>query len=385
MVCYNLIKKDFDVGGLSVKIELISEKIILSNEQSLHNYFGWPTVARLKDGRVAMVCSGYRIGHVCPFGKGVLMISDDDGESWSLPQIVIDTPLDDRDCGIVPFGESSAIVTSFNCSPDNHLEYFGWKLDEEPIVYKSAYIDLVQRTVNWKKFLGSTYRISNDNCKSFGELRFAPVTTPHGPAITPDGRMIYVGNNFNPQLDNTKKRDSISCYEILPNGEYLHLSDIEKAPGEEEFGYHEPHAIVLPDGKIIVHIRVHYDKTDLPSNLTVYQCESKDGGKSFSTPHPITEIGGGSPSHIVRDGNTLIATYSRRSKPYGIMAMFSTDGAKSWNIDNRLIDISCKPEDLGYPSSVALGDGKMLTVYYEKPEGYSGTVIKQIIWRYSDK
>ena len=367
-----------------MKIEVLSEKVIINNGDSPHNYFGWPTVARLRDGRLAAVCSGYRIGHVCPFGKAIMITSDDEGESWSLPQIVIDTPLDDRDAGIAPFGESSAILTSFNCPPSDHLNYFSWKLDEEPITYKSAYVDLVHRTVDWKKYLGSTYRISNDNCKSFGEIRIAPVTSPHGPAITPDGRIIYVGNNFNPQCHCTKARDTISCYEILKNGDYVHLSDIEKAPGEESYGYHEPHAIVLPDGKIIVHIRVHNEKATGPSNLTVYQCESYDGGKSFTTPHPITPIGAGAPAHIISVGNTLVSTYGRRTPPHGIMAMFSHDGGENWEIDHMLTELECKAEDLGYPASVLLKNGDILTVYYAKVKEYSGTVIKQVIWRFSE-
>jgi len=47
-----------------VKIEVVSKKVICSNENSIHNYFAWPTVARLQDGRLAMVASGFRLTHL---------------------------------------------------------------------------------------------------------------------------------------------------------------------------------------------------------------------------------------------------------------------------------------------------------------------------------
>ena len=77
-------------------------------------YFGWPTVTRLPDGTLAMAASGFRLEHVCPFGKGVIAYSKDEGESWTHPAVVIDTPLDDRDCGLTCFGEGKVILTSFN-------------------------------------------------------------------------------------------------------------------------------------------------------------------------------------------------------------------------------------------------------------------------------
>ena len=59
-----------------MRTETIGEaRVILQNPDSKHNYFGWPSVARLQNGDLAVVCSGYRCGHVCPFGKTVMAIS----------------------------------------------------------------------------------------------------------------------------------------------------------------------------------------------------------------------------------------------------------------------------------------------------------------------
>ena len=95
-----------------MKITVSENKIIMSNDTSIFNYFGWPTVARLKNGKLAVVASGFRLAHVCPFGKCVISFSEDEGKSWTFPTPVIDTLLDDRDGGITPFGESSFFISS---------------------------------------------------------------------------------------------------------------------------------------------------------------------------------------------------------------------------------------------------------------------------------
>ena len=41
-------------------------EIIMDNPMSLHNYFAWPSVARLKNGRIAAACSGYRSRRLYP-------------------------------------------------------------------------------------------------------------------------------------------------------------------------------------------------------------------------------------------------------------------------------------------------------------------------------
>ena len=58
------------------------EKIIMSAPDERYNYFAWPSAKRLPDGRIAVGASGFRLRHVCPFGKAVMMFSEDDGESY---------------------------------------------------------------------------------------------------------------------------------------------------------------------------------------------------------------------------------------------------------------------------------------------------------------
>ena len=161
-----------------MKISLVNApKTVISNPYGLHGYFAWPTVARLKNGRIAVTASGFRLQHVCPFGKAVISFSDDEGESYTLPAPVIDTPLDDRDSGVLAFGESGVLVSSFNNTVNFQRGIAKGKPDE---AYRTAYLDTVDAQAE-EKYLGATFRISTDNGVSFGELHKSPITSPHGP------------------------------------------------------------------------------------------------------------------------------------------------------------------------------------------------------------
>ena len=382
-----------------MKIEILAMKSIITNRDSLHKYFAWPNVARLRDGRLAAVASGFRLYHKCSFGKGVISFSEDEGQTWSIPSIVFDTPLDDRDCGIVAFGESSVMVTNANCGPFSNVFLHGCDRREKHGAYISSYLEMMREQKDLEKYCGSTYRISHDNGRTFGEIKQMPVFCPHGPALLSDGNFLYIGGKIAEDYHHTGE---LACYRLSPDGTFEHLSDIESAG--EGLAMCEPHAIVLESGKVIVHIRVEQTyKVDQLHNIinTTYQCESWDGGKTFTKPHPIEglETTGGCPAHIINDNGVLISVLGHRWCVPQIRAMFSFDEGETWDCNHVVAELSDTWCDHGYPASVALKDGSILTVFYSSDEGESGRtfwgnnkgefhefntpVIRQVIWRYS--
>src|SRR4051812_17120215 len=76
-------------------------------------YHGWPTVAIRRNGELLAVWSGGREAHVCPFGRVELMRSKDNGETWSWPEVLMDTAIDDRDAGVCETPQGSLLVTTF--------------------------------------------------------------------------------------------------------------------------------------------------------------------------------------------------------------------------------------------------------------------------------
>lgn len=348
---------------------------VMSNPYGKHNYFAWPTAARLQNGKIAVAASGYRLRHICPFGKTVVAYSEDDGETYSLPAPVIDTVLDDRDGGIVPFGKSNVIVTSFNNSVEFQRQYAK--------AYENAYLDTITPEEE-EKALGPSFRISNDNGVTFGEIYKSPVTSPHGPIELPDGRLLWVGRTFNPMDIAEQEVDCIKAYTINADGSMEYQGEIENVEYEGIKTLScEPHAIVLDDGTILVHIRVQIYCENAEENIfTIFQSKSKDNGKTWTKPRQILERQGGAPPHLFKHSSgMLICTYGYRRTPYGIKVMFSEDNGKTWDTDNDLY-INYVSDDIGYPSTVELKDGSLLTVFYARTGEDKPCTIVQQKWRF---
>ena len=353
-------------------------KTVMSNPESKHNYFAWPTVTRLQNGKLALVSSGYRIWHICPFGKAVISYSEDEGESYTMPAPVIDTVLDDRDAGICTFGKSGVIVTSFN-----NKVAFQRKHENN---YSKGYLDSITPEEE-KRDYGATFRISNDCGVTFGKLYKSPVTSPHGPIELNDGSLLWVGRAFVPYDGEGVKKDYIQAYKINPDGECEFLGKIPDVISEKNLQSHEPHAICLPDGRILVHIRVEdcLEEINIRHNVfTIYQSESLDGGKTWTAPVQVLDDLGGAPAHLMlHSSGVLICSYGYRQKPYGIKVMFSKDYGKTWDsgYDINVNDVSV---DIGYPATVELEDKSLLTVFYAHNSDEEPAVIMQQKWKFEE-
>ncbi len=356
-----------------MNIKLVeSQKTICSNPNSIHNYFAWPSVCRLQDGSLMTVASGFRTAHIDPFGKVVAIRSYDNGGSWTAPEIIIDTLLDDRDGGVMTFGDNGVMITSFNNSP-----VFQRQSCQRKTAYAYSYIDEVEKR-DWQKYIGSTLAVSEDGGKTFKGPYILPISSPHGPCELSDGRILYVGRVFSP----TDSPTTLECHILTPDGKTEYLSNIKDvAP---DLLSCEPHAIQLRNGRILVHIRVQNkgNSSRAGDMFTVFQSVSDDGGKTFTEPVQILSDRGGSPAHIIEHSSgMLVSVYGYRDVPYGIRAMFSSDGGETWDTDNVLVSAESSG-DLGYPASVELPDGNILTVFYSRENAGGASVIKQVVWTF---
>jgi hypothetical protein len=96
----------------------------------------------------------------------------------------------------------------------------------------------------------------------------------------------------------------------------------------------------------------------------LWQAFSEDGGKTWRTVK--RDIVGHPPSSVIRlqDGRLLL-TYGYRHPPFGIRAVVSEDDGRTWRTD-RVFVLRADGDnyDLGYPRSVQLKDGTVVTIYY---------------------
>lgn len=356
--------------------QLEAPRTIIDNPDSVFGYFAWPSVVRLADGTLA-ACSGFRLRHLCPFGKAVISYSRDDGKSWTRPAPVIDTPLDDRDAGLCADGDR-VIFTSFNNPPGDQLRWAGDSVRGGDF---GANVKLMLACVEavpadaCDKYLGATYRISHDGGYTFGDLKKSPVTGPHGPFRADDGRIIWVGRTF--AESGVPDGDRIACA-VLDDEENFKL--ISRVPAcRDAYGDmtpYEPHALQLPNGRILVAIRV--ERGGEHPLFSVCLSHSDDGGRSFSVPRLILPPLAGSPPHLyLTSKGALVLSYACRHGNRGIRARVSYDGGETFGEEILLTENAPSP-DLGYPATVERLDGSLLTVWYEREEKFA--VIKQMIW-----
>lgn len=351
-----------------------SPQTIVSNQYGIHNYFAWPSIARLRNGKIAAGCSGFRLAHICPFGKAALVFSEDEGKSYTAPVPVIDTVLDDRDTGLCPFGQSGLIVTSFT----NTLQFQRDMANGDP--YRLAYLDKVSPEQE-QAALGATFRISFDNGVTFGPLYKSPITSPHGPLELSDGTILWVGRTFSGDNTFRPQTNSIYAYTVSTDGTMKRIGTIENVcDGHGELFSCEPHAVELPGGKLICHIRVQRYGAD--NVFTLYQSESLDNGFSWSKPHPLLDSLEGAPAHLLlHSSGTLICVYGHRELPFGIRVMFSFDNAETWSRGYDLYSPAATG-DLGYPATAELADGSLITVFYTHPAENEPAIIMQQKWSF---
>ncbi len=340
-------------------------------------YHGWPTVARRSNGELILVWSGRREAHVCPFGTVEMMRSKDDGATWTWPQTLLDGPLDDRDAGVLETARGTLLVTTFTSlayEPSlTKVEALkaGDKGAWEPQRLKAwqAARDRINATQRQAE-LGQWMLRSTDGGITWSPRYSSIVNSPHGPIQRRNGRLLYAGK----ELWTEEKRVGV-CESRDDGRTWKWLAEIRPREGDTVANYHELHAVETLDDTLIVHIRNH-NKANVGETL---QCESHDGGRTWSVPRSIGAWG--LPSHLLRlrDGR-LLMTYGHRRKPFGNQARISVDHGRSWS-EPMIVSGDGVGGDLGYPSTVELADGDLLTVWYERMADNPKAVLRQARWR----
>jgi hypothetical protein len=326
-------------------------------------YFGWPSIARMEDGTLVVASSGLRTAHVCPFGKTVLNLSEDEGRTWSPPRVIHKTPLDDRDAGVVSLGARRLLVSWFTSDTRQYFNLAHLSA-EDAERWKEALGTWTDELV--QKWLGS-WVILSDDARTWSEPILAPVSTPHGPIRLKGGDLLYFGKAGFSTSD--RERGDIVAARSSDRGRtWKEMGSVPLCEGTRESNYHEPHVVELEDGKLVGMIRFQYGDADAPKtgqvNFSMFQTESDDGGRTWTRARPTGVYG--SPPHLLRHSSgALVCVYGYRVAPYGQRAIVSGDGGATWERHFMLRDDG--PDgDLGYPASVEMPDGSLFTIYYQK-------------------
>ena len=290
-------------------------------------YEAFPDVCRSKSGDLLCVFyAGY--AHVSvpreglPKGARIAMVrSSDDGATWSAPDTVIDSPIDDRDPSITQLRDGRLVVS-----------YMSYDPKRRPGTHEVLLV--------W----------SDDDGRTWGAPQ--PIETPlkGNEAVSEPVRELPDGTLLLPLYGSLKPGEKDCSVMVLSRnaGKTWPEHAVVSLPGEH---LHEPSVVALPDGRLLMFIRPK-----------MRWCESSDGGKTWSKPISMP-MSGDAPYALLTSRGLLLLAF--RHHPTSSTSMtYSRDYGKTWSrliVLDRVIG--------GYPSLVELPDGRVLVVYYTEGGG----------------
>lgn len=311
----------------------LSRKLVVSSQ----GYF--PVALRLQDGQIAAVLRG-GAGHLGIAGRLDIVFSADEGRTWTKPTVVVDSPADDRNPALGQ-ARDGALVVGF------------WRTAtyDEQGRYKP---DLERPRNTW-------VTRSTDGGKSWTEP--APIDvaefgwgSPYGKIVTlPDGAMlmaIYGAQRRGPG-ERPKDRQYSYLFRSSDNGQtWKYYSQI----GDGKLQLNETALLRMASGKMIAAIRSRAGD--------VWVCQSTDAGRTWTAPERLTPAEVHPADLVELDAGRVLLVVGNRAGPMGVLGMVS-DGQQRFDWSRRftLVD-DASGRDCGYPSSVRLSDGRILTLYY---------------------
>lgn len=203
---------------------------------------------------------------------------------------------------------------------------------------------------------------------------------PRNLLVEPDGSLLMIrapesawcgGSSVNLQLGRSK--DAARTWQFSEG-----LVDWN----EKEFG--EVASARLKDGRLLAALRRQIPGTKGEGFEDTVLTESTDNGRHWTKPWPL---GNAAEVHVylteLADGR-LLATYSNYHLPWGVYAILSNDGGKTWDT-SRPIELALSAGySVGWPVTLQLADRSLLTSYaieaylHQPPEH---VVTETVRWR----
>jgi hypothetical protein len=303
----------------------------------------FPVLCRMQNGEIGAVVRGGAM-HLGRGGRLDFLKSADNGLTWSKPVVVLDTGLDDRNPAFGQAKDGTLVVAAFR--------FDKYTANGE---YDSSSTNPSDVLLVYSDDSGATW--SAPKRFPMGDFTWL---SPYGKILTlDDGTMVlHCYGNVMPLPGDTdvvedEKRNASYLFWSKDDGKSW--SD----PTRIALDYNETSILPLGTTHWIAALRSHFE-----GQFTAV-CHSHDGGKTWTEPQRVTRAAEHPPDLVqLTDGRILMA-FGERNKPYGVHALISSDGGETWDREHELVLMDhATSTDCGYPSSVVVPDGRVLTVYY---------------------
>ena len=140
--------------------------------------------------------------------------------------------------------------------------------------------------------------------------------------------------------------------------------------------------IRLSDGRLLAAMRNQVPQTAGEGFEDTRITESSDDGRHWSKPRRMGNTGEVHAYLTELDDGRVLATYANYHLPWGIFAVVSEDGGRTWNADNPIELALSADFDVGWPVTLRLPDGGLITCYgsttYLQADYYDADYMK---WR----
>ncbi len=322
---------------------------------SMQGYF--PVVVKTGANSLAAV---FRTGgtHVAITGTVAVSTSQDGGKSWSDP-VEVQPRWDDARNPAFGINSKGELVVAYW-----RARLHAYREDPQDRGFRW---DFPKDDERLKAVPALYYCRSADGGRTWSEpesylSRLLTFASPYGRIIpAPDGTLLMpVYGGAREPIPNVR---DIS---IL-----LRSRDDGKTWGDETLvaaGFNETSYAFLADGTLLAAAR-----HDTWNHVAILR--SNDAGRTWSAPVRVTRDAEHPADLTVLQSGGVLLTFGRRWRPMGCGALFSDDGGRTWNTEREVLlagDANCDP-DCGYPSTVQLDDGHIVTLlYYASGSDMSG-------------
>lgn len=323
-----------------------------------HEYCAWPAITRTANGDILVTyCRSDE--HMGPSGAILAVRSRDEGQTWSSPTVVRDSLLDDRECGITRLSDGRLLVHVW--STHHTREAYG-KMRE--FSYEPDVIESWLSQVACREYLhaadqrGGWMMVSVDDGATWSLHGPGPDSIHGGIQLASGDILVATGREH----DGTIGMECASPDDLVWTRRATFQS-----PDLPDRRFGEPNLVQLPTGRVLMMLRstaVPYDD-ESPGN-SLWVAWSDDEGTNWSEAQP-TGLWGYPPHLLALSDGRILCSYGYRRNPYGERACISEDGMQ-WDRANEVVlRDDADSSDLGYPASIELEPGRILTVYYQSP------------------
>lgn len=224
---------------------------------------------------------------------------------------------------------------------------------------------------------------SEDGGRTWSAIMLAGPDIPRNHLVEPDGTVLMVRalkpdwsfkGQGSPNFQLARSRDG---------GRTWTFSEAKVDWDEQAFG--EISTTRLKDGHLLATIRRAIPGTrDGHGYADTLLTESHDGGENWSRPRQMSNTAEVHFQLLPLQDGRLLATYTSYHLPWGVFAVLSPDGGKTWSFDRPIQLALSALYNTGWPYTLQLADGSLITAYatttYLKqlPEASTSEVVR---WR----